>query len=547
MTNSDEFIRKYVLINATEHDGTAQSKSVLGKLLADNPEMRDQVLEIRSKIEEIVDQVNRLGLEKQRAELEKLGGYQPIKRIEKKGLPELERGDKFVVRFAPNPDGALHLGNARPAVLCDEYAKKYKGKFILRFDDTDPKVKIPEKKFYKWIKEDLKWLQIKWHSEVVASKRLNIYYKFAEALIKDGNAYVCTCNSDDWKELRDKSRACECRSLDARNQMRRWKRMFTSYKEGDAVLRIKTDLEVKNPAVREWPAFRIVDAPKHPLVKKKVWPLYNFASAIDDHLLNVTHIFRGQEHTTNEVKQRFLYQHFRWEYPQVVTLGRFSLSGMVLSKSQIREGIRRHIYNGWDDLRLGTLRSLKRRGFQPEAIRQIIVEVGPKPSDITISMENLSAYNRKIIDKMANRYFFIPNPKRIEVNGLKMKNAKIALHPETKKGYRSFSLTKTFYVDSNDFDSYKNLEVRLKDLCNIKLSEKSEFTGTDLKPTPRIQWVTAKHLQVKVVMPEKEIKGYGEMSLAKEKPGSIVQFERFGFVKIEKSGKDLVTAVWSHD
>src|SRR3989304_505937 len=196
MTNSDEFIRKYVLINATEHDGTAQSKSVLGKLLADNPEMRDQVLEIRSKIEEIVDQVNRLGLEKQRAELEKLGGYQPIKRIEKKGLPELERGDKFVVRFAPNPDGALHLGNARPAVLCDEYAKKYKGKFILRFDDTDPKVKIPEKKYYSWIREDLKWLGIRVHQEITASRRLKLYYDVVGKLVSIGAAYVCTCAPD---------------------------------------------------------------------------------------------------------------------------------------------------------------------------------------------------------------------------------------------------------------------------------------------------------------------------------------------------------------
>src|SRR3989344_3000271 len=457
----------------------------------------------------------------------------------------MERGDKFVVRFAPNPDGALHLGNARPAVLCDEYAKKYKGKLILRFDDTDPKVKVPEKKFYKWIKDDLKWLGVKWHGEYVASKRLNIYYKYAEAMIKSSSAYVCTCG-DEWKVLRDKSKACPCRSLDSRNQLRRWKRMSKGFKEGEAVLRIKTDLEAKNPAVRDWPAFRIVDAPRHPLVKKKLWPLYNFASAIDDHLLGVTHIFRGQEHSTNEVKQRFLYQHLRWEYPQVITLGRFSLSGMVLSKSQIREGIEKHIYNDWDDLRLGTLRSLNRRGFQPEALRPIIIEIGPKPSDLTVSMENLAAYNRKLIDKTANRYFFISDPKRIEVKGLKLKQIKIPLHPEAKRGFRSISIGKTFYIDTKDFENCKGLEVRLKDLCNVKLGEKSEFTGFEVKPTPKIQWVSEKHLQVKVITPEIAIKGYGETGIAKEKPGSILQFERFGFVKIEKSGGNIVTAIWSH-
>lgn len=547
MTNSEaDLIRKYVLINATEHAGQAQTKSVLGKLLADQPDLRARALELRPIIEDTVEDVNRLGLARQKSELDKLGGYQPIKHQERKGLPEMERGDKFVVRFAPNPDGALHLGNARPAVLCDEYAKKYKGKLILRFDDTDPKIKVPEKKFYKWIKDDLKWLGIKWHGEYVASKRLNIYYKYAETMIKSSSAYVCTCG-DEWKVLRDKSKACPCRSLDSRNQLRRWKRMFKGFKEGEAVLRIKTDLEAKNPAVRDWPAFRIVDAPKHPLVKKKLWPLYNFASAIDDHLLGVTHIFRGQEHSTNEVKQRFLYQHLRWEYPQVITLGRFSLSGMVLSKSQIREGIERHIYNDWDDLRLGTLRSLNRRGFQPEALRQIIIEIGPKPSDLTVSMENLAAYNRKLIDKIANRYFFISDPKRIEVKGLKLKQIKIPLHPEAKRGFRSISIGKTFYIDTKDFENCKGLEVRLKDLCNVKLGERSEFTGFEVKPTPKIQWVSEKHLQVKVITPEIEIKGYGETGIAKEKPGSILQFERFGFVKIEKSGGNIVTAIWSHE
>ena len=162
MTNSEaDLIRKYVLINATEHAGQAQTKSVLGKLLADQPDLRARALELRPMIEDTVEDVNRLGLAMQKSELDKLGGYQPIKHQERKGLPEMERGDKFVVRFAPNPDGALHLGNARPAVLCDEYAKKYKGKLILRFDDTDPKVKVPEKKFYKWIKNDLKLLGIK--------------------------------------------------------------------------------------------------------------------------------------------------------------------------------------------------------------------------------------------------------------------------------------------------------------------------------------------------------------------------------------------------
>ncbi len=539
-------IKKYVLINATEHDGVAQAKSVLGKLLADNPELRSRVLELRSEIELAVEEMNRWDLEKQRKELESMGGYAREERVETKELPDLDVSrEGIVVRFAPNPDGALHLGNARPAVLCDEYAKRYKGKFILRFDDTDPKVKVPEKIFYKWIREDLKWLKIKIHKEVIASKRLDIYYKIAEDLVKMGEAYVCTCG-EEWKKLVGASKPCPCRS--APNQLKRWRSMMShKYKEGQAVLRIKTDLMAKNPAVRDWPAFRIVDKPVHPLQKRKhVWPLYNFASAIDDHMLGITHIFRGQEHSTNETKQRFLYQHLKWQYPQVVTLGRFSLADMVLSKTTIREGIANGEYDEWDDPRLGTLRALRRRGFQSEALRQIILYIGPKPNDITIAFENMAAYNRKVVDKMANRYFFIQNPKRIEVKGLKIKRAKVPLHPEVKRGFRDFSLSRTFFIDSDDYNRYQGMEVRLKDLCNIRLDEKAEFTSHGVKSIPKIMWVPAKHIEVRVIMPGNPIKGYGETSLTKTKPGDIVQLERFGFVKIEKVSKDGVTVIFSH-
>lgn len=545
--NIEGIVRRYALINAIVHDGKASAKSVLGKLFAEQPELRSRILEIKSQVDAIVEEINSLSLDKQKGDLEKLGGYEPEKREERKGLPNLERKDRFIARFAPNPDGALHLGNARPAVLCDEYARMYKGKFILRFDDTDPKVKIPEKKFYSWIREDLKWLKIKWHKEVTASKRLDIYYKYAKILIEKNGAYVCTCG-EDWKEKRDKGQACECRSNSIKDNLRKFGMMLKhKYKEGEAVLRIKTEMQHRNPAVRDWPAMRIVDAPRHPLSKKHVWPLYNFASAIDDYLLGITHIFRGQEHSTNEVKQRFLYQYMRWEYPFVITLGRFSLSGMVLSKSQIREGVAKHEFTSWDDLRLGTLKALRRRGFQPEALRQIIVDVGPKPSDITISMENLSAYNRKIIDKMANRYFFVPNPKKIVVKNMKIKRARIRLHPESKRGFRAFSVSNVFYIDSKDFDSYKGLEIRLKDLCNIKLGEKSVFTSSGVKAIPKIQWVPAKHIAVKVITPEHEIKGYGEISMSKAKTGSVVQFERFGFVRIEKSTSNLIMAVFCHE
>ena len=359
---------------------------------------------------------------------------------------------------------------------------------------------------------------------------------------------MCTCG-EEWKKLRNNSKACKCRQDDVKTVMKKWRNMVRhKYKERQAVLRVKTDLEAKNPAVRDWPAFRIVDKPRHPLKKAHLWPLYNFASAIDDHMLNVSHIFRGQEHTTNEVKQRYLFQHMRWEYPIVINLGRFSLSGMVLSKSLIRDGIEKHRFNGWDDPKLGTLRALRRRGFQPDTIRQIIIDVGPKPSDITISMENLAAYNRKLVDRSARRYFFIQNAKKIEVSGLRIKSAELPFHPdERSKGGRKFKIGKQFLIDAKDFESYKGLEVRLKDLCNIKLGDKSSYTGTELRSVPKIHWLPEKHITVRITMPNQILKGYGETNLLKAKRGEIIQFERFGFVKLEKISSSGISAVWLHE
>ncbi len=539
-------IRRYALSNAVEHEGKAQPKSVLGKILTDYPEMRSDVLKLRNMAEEAVEEVNSLSQASQLSELESLGGLSREKKADKKELPDLERKKDFVVRFAPNPDGGLHIGNARVAILNYEYVKRYNGKMILRFDDTDPKIKTPEKKFYAWIKQDLKWLGIKWEKEVITSRRLPVYHKYAEKLIGMEKAYVCTCR-DGWKALRDKGRQCPCRNLPKKDQLKRWKAMVLhKYKEGNAVLRIKTDMELKNPALRDWPAMRIVDRPKHPLVRKHLWPLYNFASGIDDHLLGVTHILRGQEHSTNESKQKFLYQHLGWTYPATSIVGRFSMSDMVLSKSLIRKGIEEGEFTGWDDPSLGTLRALKRRGFMPKTIRDLIVEIGLKPNDISISMENLSAYNRKNIDDMANRYFFVPNPKKITLKKLPFRKTQIPLHPTHNRGFRSMTLTKLFFVDRDDFEKYRGLEVRLKDLFNVKLDTVTEFTSKDVKNTPKIQWVTGDHVAVRVIMSSRTIKGYGESSMKKLKPGAIIQMERFGFGRVEKTGKSGVVVCFSH-
>ena len=438
-----ELIRRYSLTNASEHMGKANAKSVLSNILGDNPKLRKNVMEIKSEVEEEVKKINKWSEKKQKKELEKLGKIEKEEKKEKKELPEMvgaKRGE-FVVRFAPNPNGPLHLGSARPAVINHEYTKKYDGKFILRFDDTDPVTKVPKKKFYKMIEEDLNWLGIEPDEVYRASNRLDKYKEYAIKAIEEGLAYVCTCERKEWSKKKNKGIACPCRDNSVKKNKKRWKKMVEhKFKEGQATLKIKTDLEEKNPAVRDWTAYRIVEESKHPYDKKEhLWPLYNFQSAIDDHLLGTTHILRGQEHSTNESKQQYLYKAFEWDYPVTVVMGRFNLQGMDLSTSKIREKIKKRELYGWDDLRTGTLRALKRRGFHPEAIHHLVMKIGNKPSDITISIENLASINRKLIDSEANRYFFVSDPVKITLDKRLKKSLTLPAHPDKPKGEKGNS------------------------------------------------------------------------------------------------------------
>jgi len=221
------------------------------------------------------------------------------------------------------------------------------------------------------------------------------------------------------------------------------------YKEGEAVIRIKTDLTHPNPAVRDWPALRVIDAEKfpHPRVGSKyhVWPLYNFACGLDDHLMGVTHIIRGKEHLTNMVRQEYMYQHLGWRYPEAIHYGRLKIKGAYLSKSKIVQGVREGFYKGWDDPRLATFAALRKRGITPAAIKKLIVDVGPKTSDVVLSWENLYAYNRKILDPKVNRYFFVQNPIQLSVRGiLKAFTARLRLHPEYPgRGFREYVIKPT--------------------------------------------------------------------------------------------------------
>ena len=399
MDNEDhikEIAKKYALKNALDY-GSAKVDIVLNKVLNEIPEAKNNIKEVVKIISSIINKVNAMSKSSIETETAK---YTFAKKEERVGLPELEwiRNDMHInTRFAPNPSGFLHIGHAKIAILCDEYSKKYNGKFYLRFDDTDPKTKKPIPEAYKQTIEDLNWLGCDIAEVFRQSDRMQLYYKFAEILIKQDNAYVCTCNKKEMQENRKNGKACTCRSLNQKESLKRWKKMLNDYKEEEAVLRLKTDLQHINSSIRDWVMFRIIEY-SHPItgIKYRVWPLYNFASAIDDHELNITLIIRGKEHEINQMKQQYLFDAFSWKMPHILEVGTLKVHGELAHKSDIKIAINTGKLTGWDDPRAPTIMGFRAKGINPKAIRQYIINSGIKKHDSYLDLQKIAAISKKI-------------------------------------------------------------------------------------------------------------------------------------------------------
>jgi glutamyl-tRNA synthetase len=573
-----ELVRKIALLNAFRHEGKAQIGPVMGTILGEKAEFRTRVKEMSALVNKVVREVNALSKDEQKRIIGEKWPETLVKEKaeEEKHLPPLPNVDRYaqvVTRYSPNPDCVLHLGSARAIVLCYEYARRYGGKFILRFEDTDPKLKKPVLEFYDRIRDDLDWLECRPDEEYVQSDRIPIYYEYAEKLLKDGNAYVCTCDPELFRKKILAGEPCECRDCPPEEHLARWQRMIEGrYREGEAVLRIKTDLNHPNPAVRDWPAARIIDTQKypHPRVgsKFKVWPLYNLACGVDDHLLGITHIIRGKEHLTNQVRQEYMYNHLGWTYPEAIHYGRLKITGASLSKSKIVQGMKEGLYKDWDDPRLATFAALRKRGITADAIKKMIMEVGPKTSDVTLSWENLYAINRKILDPTADRYFFVPDPIELTVKQIpKAFTTRLHLHADRQeRGFREYTITPSkdsgsasFWASKRDVDTSKTENViRLMDLFNVEITDANEysaealFAGESYEEARRakaqlIQWIPVKQdMPCEVVMSDATtIEGIAENACKKLRPNDVIQFERFGFVRIDSMNTKL-TVYFAH-
>jgi glutamyl-tRNA synthetase len=557
-------IRTFSLQNALEYEGSGEMKSVLGRIFGAYPNLkphaRDLVSRIIPAVEEANDLAKKHGLEHIRNLLSEEAPEALEKRIKERPL---ETNEKIVLRFAPNPNGPMTLGHSRGVVINSEYARMYDGEVILRFDDTDTKRKPPEISAYQQIQDEFEWLTgNKANRIIIASDRMPVYLENAEQDIENGIAYVCTCSAEEFKIKRDSKEACPCRTIEPHENKERWKIMNDpngGWEDGAAVVRIKTDLDLPNPALRDWPALRI-QTTAHPRVgsKYRVWPLLDYQSAIEDHLQGVTHIIRGKDLMDSTRKQSLLYSMRGWTYPETMYWGRvkvhefggFSTSGM---KSDILSGK----YSGWGDPRLPTMAALQARGFTAEALRSFWIELGLTQKDISVSMQSIESHNSKIIEKITPRISYVrekqSNFQLVMDEKWPEDNLRISRHPDdSDMGERIWPAPingDIIIMENEDICP----EFRLKEFANVGLIENklhvNEFERTDRRPI--VHWLIERHARPASLFTPKGDEITHDNGLIENgdySVGDILQLERIGFARItEINTKGDITLIYLHE
>ena len=316
-----------------------------------------------------------------------------------------------------------------------------------------------------------------------------------------------------------------------------------------------------NTAMRDPTLFRVIDK-KHPLQgdNYRVWPTYDFAGAVEDSISGVTHPFRTKEYELRDPVYFHILSLLNLRKPHLMEFSRLSIEGMPVSKRKIKPLIEEGLVSGYDDIRLPTLRGLKKRGIVPEAIRQFVFSQGISKVESTVDFGIVEAFNRKILDPKAKRYFFVSDPVKLTVEDAPKRKINLKLHPTNDIGERRVETDAVFFVQKEDMQNMKTGDIfRLKGLYNVTIQNigdeiSGRYEGEELLPdTAKIQWTTKEYMEMKISVPRPlfnkdiynpeslmELYGYAEKAVTDIPDGEIIQFERVGFVRIEKQKKKIV-------
>ncbi|NP_001121346.1 glutamyl-prolyl-tRNA synthetase 1 S homeolog [Xenopus laevis] len=488
-------------------------------------------------------------------------------------LPGAEMG-KVVVRFPPEASGYLHIGHAKAALLNQHYQVTFKGKLIMRFDDTNPEKEKED--FEKVILEDVSMLQIKPDQFTYTSDHFDTIMKYAEKLIQEGKAYVDDTPAEQMKAEREQRIECKHRSNTVAKNIEMWEEMKKGTEFGQTCcLRAKIDMNSNNGCMRDPTLFRCKNQP-HPRTGSKysIYPTYDFACPIVDSVEGVTHALRTTEYHDRDEQFYWIIDALGIRKPYIWEYSRLNLNNTVLSKRRLTWFVNEGLVNGWDDPRFPTVRGVLRRGMTVEGLKQFIAAQGSSRSVVNMEWDKIWAFNKKVIDPVAPRYTALLRNQVVPVNIPDAQEGmlEVAKHPKnTEVGLKPVWYGPKVLIEGADAETLSEGEtvtfINWGNLIITKihrdqsgkiqsLDAKLNLENKDYKKTTKITWlaetpkapfipttcVNYDHLITKPVLgKEEDFKQYvnrsskqeevmwGDPCLKDLKKGEIIQFQRRGF------------------
>jgi len=369
-------------------------------------------------------------------------------------------GGKVMTRFPPEPNGYLHIGHAKSICLNFGIANGFGGVCNLRFDDTNPTKEDVE--YVESIKEDIQWLGFSWEDrEFYASDYFEQLYQWAEQLIRDGLAYVCSLNGDQIREYRgtltepgkpspDRNRPVE-ESIDLFRRMR-----AGEFLDGKYTLRAKIDMASPNVNLRDPVLYRILRAEHHRTGKKWcIYPMYDYAHGQSDSIEGVTHSICTLEFENHRPLYDWCLDALRIYHPQQIEFARLNLTYMLMSKRKLLQLVEENYVSGWDDPRMPTISGLRRRGYTPESIRTFCERIGVTKYNSLTEINVLENCIREDLNRRAPRAMAVLNPLRIVLENYPedlVEEMEAVNNPEDPSaGTRKVPFSRVLYIEQDDF------------------------------------------------------------------------------------------------
>ncbi|KAF8314698.1 glutamine-tRNA ligase [Clavulina sp. PMI_390] len=369
-------------------------------------------------------------------------------------------GGQVWTRFPPEPNGYLHIGHSKAIFVNFGYAAHHGGHCYLRYDDTNPEAE--EARYFETILETVRWLGFEPWKITYSSDYFDELYELAIKLIQKDGAYVCHCTGEEINAHRGGEShavrtACAHRSRPIEESLAEFKKMKDGeYKPGEAILRMKQDLEDGNPQMWDLIAYRILTTPHHRTGDKwRIYPTYDYTHCLVDSFENISHSLCTVEFVQSRQSYEWLCDAVEVYKPRQSEYGRLNLTGTVMSKRKLHKLVKEKYVYDWDDPRLYTLVALRRRGIPPQAIIQFVSKLGVSTALTTIEIPRFEQAVRSYLENTAPRLSMVLKPIKLVLENVPddyIYMVEKQLHPKVPElGKVTVPFTKVLYIEQDDF------------------------------------------------------------------------------------------------